>query len=401
MEDYPYLDHKGQPLQKLPVIFDTDIDVQGEITGRPFAGNIEKLQRLHDMLSASMARGFAIANSPKWMYQKGTVDANKLGNNFSTLEVKGPIMPQLATFNGVPSATLDLLTWTEKGIEKGSSVYGISRGEPPKGIKAAVALQFLDEQEMQRESRGMAKRQRRIIEIYKMMLSRMQQYYKPEDGRIFRYLGEDNQYMVVDFASMDITGNFDIRIENSSALPDSKTGKIAAILDLNTATQADPMFNKEAIAQMLELGNDRRFKNQATSSLKAAQFKVQQILSGQSMPEPREWDDFLVEYPLFIQVLRQREFKGEDPAVMQGLEQYVTGMEYLMWKKAQINPIFKQKVMMFAEYPVFYQVPMMGVPTGLPPMNPSAGGEAAVGQMQSQQAELGDQQQVLNEQGVK
>lgn len=396
MIDYPYLDHKGQPLQQLPVVFDTDIDVQGEITGRPFTANIEKMQRLHDMLSASMARGYAIANSPKWMYQKGTVDPNKLANNFSSLEFKGPIPPQLVAFNGVPTATLDLLTWTEKGIEKGSSVYGISRGEPPKGIKAAVALQFLDEQEMQRESRGMAKRQRRIIEIYKMMLSRMQQYYKAEDGRIFRYLGEDNQYLVVDFSTMDITGNFDIRIENSSALPDSKTGKIAAILDLNTATQADPMFSKEAIAQMLELGNDRRFKNQSTSALKAAQYKLQLILNGQPAPEPRPWDDFIVEYPLFIQTLRQREFKGEDPTVMAGLEMYVKGMEYEMWKKAQMNPMFKQKVMMFAEYPVFFQVPIM-MPNQAAQPAPT---EGAVGPMDSQTNEMNEQKQVINEQGA-
>jgi hypothetical protein len=389
LDGYPYKHNQ------LPVVFDTDIDSQGEITGRPFTANIEKLQRLHDMTSASMARGFAIANSPKWLYAKGSIDANKLTNQYSSLEFKGPVAPQLASFNGVPSASLDILAWSEKGIEKASSVYGISRGEPPKGIKAAVALQFLDEQEMQRESRGMAKRQRRIINIYEMSLALMQQFYTPEDGRIFKYLGEDNSYLVSDFSTMDISGEYDIKIENSSSLPDSKTGKIAAILDLNTATQADPMFNKEAIAQMLDLGNDRRFKIQNTSALKAAQFKLQKILNGEPSPEPRSFDDFLVEYPVFMQAIRQREFKGEEPSVMEALINYITGMEFEMWKKAQMNPMFMQKAMMFSDYPAFYKIPLMA--PAMAAAGPQASGTDTVGKMESNNAEMADQQAMKNE----
>lgn len=378
---------------KLPFIFDTDIDAQGELTGRPFVGNIEKLQRLHDMVSASAARGFAIASSPKWVYAKGSIDPNKLTNSYSSLEFKGPIPPSLQSYNGVPQASMPMLEWVEKGIEKAATIYGISRGEPPAGVKAAVALQFLDEQELQRESRGMSKRQKRIIELNKMTLSLIQQFYTKEDGRILKILGEDNEYLILDLASMDLSGEFDIRIENSSSLPDSKTGKIAAILDLNTATQADPMFNKEAIAQMLDLGNDKRFKQQATSGLKAGQVKLQKILTKQPCPESRDFDDFIVEYPLFVSALRQREYKGEDEQIVNELSKYIQGMEFVMWKKAQMNPIFKQKIMMFNDYPIFYKVPLMA-PAPMP-----APGEKPVGPMESNQAEMKQQQQIDQQQG--
>src|SRR5690606_38766906 len=160
---------------------------------------------------------------------------------------------------------------------------------------SAVALQFLNEQETSRESLGMAKRQVRILGIYKMILSRMQQFYTPDDGRIFRYLGEDNSYLVQSFERLDISGDYDIRFENSSSLPDTKSGRIAAIMELNKATQADPMFNKEAIAQMLDLGNDKRFRGESTAGLKAAQFKLQQILDQTGYTEPKTYDDFIVE----------------------------------------------------------------------------------------------------------
>ena len=133
-EKYPY-DHK-----KLPVIFDTDIDVDGEITGRPFTANIERLQRLHDMVTASMAKGYAIASSPKLVYPKGAIDPNQFTNGYAAIEYAGPVAPQLVTYNGIPNASLDFRAVLEKDIEKQSSVYGISRGEPPKGIKVATSF---------------------------------------------------------------------------------------------------------------------------------------------------------------------------------------------------------------------------------------------------------------------
>jgi len=352
IEKYPYKDNL------LPVVYDTDIDLRDSLNGKPFLSNIDKLQRLHDMTSSSMARGIAITNSPKWFYQKGSVDPQKLGNNYSSVEVRGPIEPKLVSFNGLPVGGFQMLEIAERGIQQGSVVSSVSMGEPPKQIESAVALQFLNEQETSRESLGMAKRQARVLAIYKMILSRMQQYYTPQDGRIFRYLGEDNSYLVQSFEKLDISGSYDIRFENSSSLPDTKSGRIAAIMELNKATQADPMFNKEAIAQMLDLGNDKRFRGESTAGLKAAQFKLQQILDQSGVSEPKPYDDFLVEYPIFIQALRQREYKGADDVVMSGLTNYVKAMEYLMWEKARMNPAFALRAMAFPTYPVFFKIPM-------------------------------------------
>lgn len=352
-DKYPYKDNM------LPVVYDTDIDLRDSLNGKPFLSNIDKLQRMHDMTSSSMARGIAIANSPKWFYQKGSVDPTKLGNNFSSVEVRGPIQPQLVTFNGMPQGGFQMLEIAERGIQQGAVVSSVSMGEPPKQIESAVALQFLNEQETSRESLGMAKRQVRVLGIYKMILSRMQQFYTPEDGRIFRYLGEDNTYLVQSFEKLDISGDYDIRFENSSSLPDTKSGRIAAIMELNKATQADPMFNKEAIAQMLDLGNDKRFRGESTAGLKAAQFKLQQILDQTGYTEPKTYDDFIVEYPLFIQAIRQREYKGSDDAVIMALTNYIKSMEFLMWEKAKMNPAFAARAMGFPTYPAFFKIPMM------------------------------------------
>lgn len=351
---YPYRDNL------LPVVYDTDIDLRGKNGGKPFASNIEKLQRLHDMLSTSTARAFAIGSSPKWLYPKGAVDPNKLSNNYSSVEYKGPNEPKLVSFTAVPQGSDAFMGIVERGIEKGSAVFGGARGEPPRGVKSAVALQFLNEQETQRESYGMSKRQERAGSMYKMLLSRCQQFYTPQDGRIFKYFGEDNSYLISSFETMDISGDYDIFFENSSSLPDTKSGRIASIIDLNQATPQDPLFKREQIAQMLDLGNDKRFRSEAQASLKSAQSKLQKVLYGDRSIQPRDWDDFLTEYPIFVKSLRERAYKGTSPEIEAGLIEYIRGMEALIWEKTKLNPAYMMAVgRIIPEFPIFLRIPMI------------------------------------------
>lgn len=365
---------------KLPVIFDTDIDLDGELHGRPFVDNIARLQSLHNMVMASMAKSFAISANPKWVYPDGTVSINKLTNEYGSLSYKGTVAPQLVSFSGINKDSYALSDKTEKHIQQQSSVYGISRGEPPKGIKAAVALQFLDEQELQRESRGMGKRQRRILDVYKMCLQLMSQHYTKEDGRIFKMLGADNSYLIKTF-NLEGVSNYDIRMQNSSSLPDSKTGKIAAILDINQATAADPYFGKEEISNILDMGNDQRFKDKFAVSVKAANTVIQKIMDGVTGLDPNEWDDFIVQYPIFLRALQEREYKDEEKTIADELVVYITSMEYLMMEKIMVSPQFKARVDMFYMFPTFYKVPPTQPPIpGQPGSTPA--GPTIIGQPQ-------------------
>lgn len=365
---------------KLPVVFDTDIDVPDELHGRPFLVNIAQLQNMHNMMMASSARNMAVASMPKWVMPKGTVHRDKLNNEYGIIEYSGPVAPQMVTYSAMSRDLYEMTDKVERYIEKGSAVYGISRGEPPKGIKAAVALQFLDEQETQRESRGMAKRQRRILDTYKMMISVMGDYYKPEDGRMIRIIGQDNSYLMKSFQKADFNCAYDVRLLNSSALPDSKAGKISAILDLNTATQADPMFGKEEISQMLDLANDDRFKDRASIAVKAAETIIWKILNREPVQEPQEWDDFIVMYPILLKSLQERTYKESEQDIVQGLKQYVMVMEGLMYNKAIKSPIFAAQLQRFYMFPVLFTVPAVPTNPAPAPINTTPINTGAVAQ---------------------
>ena len=363
---------------KLPCVFDTDIDVPDELHGRPFLTNIAQLQNLHNMAMASIARNMAVASMPKWVMPKGAVHRDKLNNEYGIIEFSGPIAPQLVTYNALSRDLYEMPDKIERYIEKGSAVYGISRGEPPKGIKAAVALQFLDEQETQRESRGMAKRQRRILDTYRMMISVMGDNYKPEDGRMIRILGKDNAYLMESFTEANFNCAYDVRLLNSSALPDSKAGKISAILDLNTATQADPMFGKEEITQMLDLANDEKFKDKASVGVKVAETVVWNILNRKPVQEPQEWDDFIVMYPIILKALQERVYKPTEQDIVDNLKAFILTMEGLMYNKALKSPVFAVQLQRFYMFPVLFQAPMN--PAVPAQMNPQGANTQAVSQ---------------------
>lgn len=365
---------------KLPVVFDTDIDIPDELHGRPFLTNIAQLQNLHNLCMASIARNLAVSSMPKWVMPKGAVHRDKLNNEYGIIEYSGPIAPQMVTYSAINKDLYEMPDKIERYIEKGSSVYGISRGEPPKGIKAAVALQFLDEQELQRESRGMAKRQRRILDTYKFMISVMGDYYKPEDGRMIRILGQDNSYLLQSFSQADFNCAYDVRLLNASALPDSKAGKISAILDLNTATQADPMFGKEEITQMLDLANDDRFKDKASVAVKAAETVVWNILNRLPVQEPQEWDDFIVMYPILLKALQERVYKATEQDIVQNLKAYIMTMEALMYNKAIKSPVFAVQLQKFYMFPVLFEVPVVPTNPAPAPINTTPINTGAVAQ---------------------
>ena len=156
--------------------------------------------------------------------------------------------------------------------------------------------------------------------------------------------------------NQDFDFNCSVDIQNTSALPDSKAGRIQAIVDLNQATATDPIFKREEVVQMLDLGADETFKNEATVSLRAAQSILSDILDGNgNVPEPQPYDDLLVHYGVFMRALQARTFKEVLPSqIQQVITERITTIEFLMWERSLKNQAFMAKVSMLDNYPVFF-----------------------------------------------
>jgi hypothetical protein len=276
-----------------------------------------------------------------------------LGNDATIVEYAGGVPPRLEQLSPTSPEIFNYMDKLEMYIQKISGVHGISRGTPPPGIRAGVALQFLDEQEAERENNGVSKRNSAIREAAKQTIALMGQHYKDEDGRLVRLLGKDNTYYIRSFRRADFSKIYDVRIQNSSALPDQKSAKIQSIIDLS---QSFPrLFREEQVVDMLDLGTIDSFKDKATVSVKCAESENDSILNNEPAAEPKEWEDLLIHYAIHVKALQERSFKEEVPGPAQAaLIEHIKITEMLMWNRARTNGLFKQELLMLDNFPIFF-----------------------------------------------
>ena len=366
MKEFPY--EHGQ----LPIIVDRDIEIDGELWGRSGITNIEQMQRHSNNIESGVARDLGLGSAPKWVVPKGSVEWRSLGNDFTVAEYKGPTAPQLIASNPVSQHAVVKQEQMRSRMGKLMKVYDISSGDVPAGVTANSALRFLDEQESQALAVDEKKRKRRILDTYKMMLNIMSQYYQPEDERMTRKLGKNNDYMIENMKNANFSEVADIQIQNTSALPDTKSGKIAAITDLNVATQADPIFRREEVIEMLDLGLDDKFTQEASYSVEASRLVFESLVAGRPVTPPQMHDDLMVYYTMMFRAIQSISFKTRvKPEVQTTVYKYISTLEGLLWIKARKNPKLASELAMLNFYPMFFDVgDVASEPT--PPLDPES-----------------------------
>lgn len=342
----------------LPYVEDKDIEVPDDFWGRPFLVNLEQLSKMYDLIQSSIARNQGVASAPKMVFPEGSIDLKKANNEWGALPFKGPVAPQILQHNYVNKGEFELQDRLEDKMRKFSSLMEISEGKVPSGVTAYSAIRYLDEQEYQRASNTIAKRKERILQIYRQVIGLMAQYYTPEDGRTVRILGKNNEYLIKSFKDFNFSKIYDVKIENISSLSNTRTGRIADIIDLNAANQKDPLFGKKEMVGLLDLGLNDAFKEETNYAADTARSILDMILEGEpNIPQPEATDDLIEWYFIFSRHVESPEYKLKTPPeIKMALDKYIETLEYLMWSKGQVNPLFAQKVAQFPKFPMFFNV---------------------------------------------
>jgi hypothetical protein len=357
------LEITAHPLKEgeLPLKVDYDIKVAREPYGRSFISNIEQMQDLYNSIRSGIARDVKVGAMPKWAVPKGSVKISSLSNEFTIMEYTGAKAPEIIHNPPISDKLLGLEDKLEKQISQHSSLFDISRGIVPTGVTANSALRFLDEQEDRRVAPLKKKRRKRIVEAYRLLVSIMGEYYSADDGRTARILGKANEYLIKSFKQADFTQIYDIKLQQSSSLPDTKTGKISMIVDMNAVTQDDPVFKKEEIVEIMDMANDERFISGATVATRAAQEIMDLIYDEEfdKVPEPETYDNNIVHWNVFYKAIQALSFRTRVPKeTRKFLITRMTTIEGLMYAQAKKNGKYLQALMTIPEYPLFY-VPEM------------------------------------------
>lgn len=375
--------YKMMPDCELPFVPDFDIEMDDEFWGRPFLVNIEQLNNMFDLIQSGIARNIGVASHPKLLIAEGTVNLKQANNEYGVMQFRGPQKPEWLQHNYVNRGEFEIQDRLIKMMDQQAKVFEISKGQTPSGVTAATAIRLLEDQESTANQNTVEKKRKRVKAIYWKTMLMMNANYRDDDGRVVAVLGEDNEYMVEDFSQKP---KFDklasVDMEYVSALSDSRSGRVADIIDLNAANQKEPTFGRKEIIKLLDLGLEDAFKEEMSYSSVTSKTILEKLKKGQKVPPPEPTDDLIEMYGIFSRYVESLSYKTKlNPAVKKGIKDYIFGLEYLMTEQAKSNMLFATKVQTFDKFPMFYEVGaditmMPPQPTGQTPV------QGGLGQMQ-------------------
>lgn len=332
----------------------TDLDIPGVNHGVAAMEQVKQIQSMHNSISSLIAKNIYLTAHPKWLVPKGAAKIEALGNDATIVQFQGPVAPQLATYNSNSSEVYNFRATLKEEMEQVYGVHGVSRGQPPGGVTAAVALQFLNEQEAERASEEISKKNEFIKCIAKKILSVAGDYYETEDNRLIRILGKENKYLLRHFDAANLSKPYDIKIDLGNAIADSKAGKTQRIIEL---IQYKPdALTAEQTVELLELGSSEKAVNMITAAVRTAESEVEDILQGKPVADPEAFDDLIVHWRVKVKSMQSRSFKEEVPVEFrEALKENVAMIEFLAIEKAQENPKFQAELAQLSLFPLFYK----------------------------------------------
>lgn len=364
-DEYPY-EHGDWPWERM-----TDLDVPSQLHGFSMYNHLVPLQHQYNKLSSLIHRNYTLFAHPKWMMPKGAATIQSLGNAATIVEYSGQRPPELVSFNSTPSEVFGFRDQLREEMQQIYGVHGVSRGAPPPGIRAGIALQFLEEQENQRRNAQIVKHNDFIKRTFKKAASLVGQFYKTDDKRILKVLGKENEYDIRALEDADLTGPWDIELQTTTALSDSKAGKISQIIELRNAFGPELMSTEMAV-DMLELGQIQKFFSTITNAIKAAESENEDLLDGRKVSPPERFENHIHHWRVHFNMMQSRSFKEDVPLEYKTkVYQHVKAHEALMQDLAMKNPAFAQEMLTLTGYPAVLQVPSPQAPG---PMGPGGGG---------------------------
>lgn len=369
----------------LPVERITDMDIDGMLHGVSRINNILQLQNQHENTLTLRGRNIFLSAHPKWMMPKGACNINRLSNQVTVVQYAGPVEPKLVTYSSVPN---DVVQYQEAIRSEMNDTYGSNpmlRGEPPPGVIANAALQFLDTRAQEAMSLPQAKADLFEINTYNKRLAVISANYTEDDERTFQVVGKDQKWQVKHFDVKALRGKYMIVLNISSDLPKRKDALMQTVFQMSQIWPQ--LFPGEAVAEMFRLGHAQKYLSAGASSWQAAEQENYTASMGEKVPEPVPYEDLITHWKSHWKQLTHPAFQGWGKKEQEALLTHTLVTEFIMLEKSKTNTIFAAKLQELVVWPLLLPLPpdmgqAQGPSPGMPaaaleaPEDPAAGGSA-------------------------
>lgn len=363
--------HGELPIERL-------VDIQNglELPGQSFIDKVKTIASQINNSLNSVVKMMMLAGYVKWFVESGSVDDQALNNDISIVKIKpGSKPPVLAQANPVGANQWQFIEKLQEWFYQFAKSNSVVRGEPPPGVTAYVALQYLSESESRRINTEVQQFNQFVRGVYEKALKVAGQYYKPDEERTMMIMGKDNRWETFPLDVRTLTKPYAIMIQNTSGLSDSKAARTQQLIDLNAAFPGT--LPQEQVLEMVGLGQGEKFIDIGSAAAKAAEAENEMIMDGQGQVEPMEGEDHLTHYRIHVQAIQPLGFKQKaPPEIQEQMKLHIAATEYMLLDKAVQNPALAQALAALPYFPMFAELPPVP-PT--PPMMPPEGQVAPSG----------------------
>lgn len=350
---------------ELPCARFTDYDDPVSAHGRSFYESLKLPSVMINNMMKVAYRSFVLAAYPKIIMQQDSVNMYSMANGPFVMEYNpGAREPKIVSFTATNGDFFPLSDHVERFMEKNSGTFGISRGDQVPNARARSILNFYEEQEQERESSQIRKFNAFIEKAAKQILANSSDFYKPDDGRTIRVVGKNNQYKLAKMnENTKLSSNANVKIERTTALSESKQGRIDQINTLSSipiaGQEGTGLFTREQILSMIEVADTATFFEMSAAPAEAASSENEDMFEGIAVPAPADYQSHLVHWNVHYQWIQSREFtdtEGVPEEVKNATLDHLRTHEMMLYEKAKHNLTLAMALSQNTYFPAVYKL---------------------------------------------
>lgn len=348
---------------ELPCVRWVDVENEEQLSGESFIEKVKAMSSQYNNLTNMIIKQQMLCSHPHWFVEGGSVDDQALGNDVTIVRVKpGFRNPTLAQSNPVSPQIFEFRENLKQEFYSMAKSNSVVQGQPPPGVTAFVALQYVSESENRRISTDVATVNESIRLVYDKILKVCGQFYKKNDKRTIMVLGKDNRWNSLAYNPESLQGPYSIYLQSSSALPESKALRTQFILDM--AKTFPNLFPESQLAEMLDLGNSEKVLDIASLAARSAEDENEYILDGKGQIEPAAYEDLITHWRIHVAAIQDIGFKTQSsPEVQEAMKDHLLATEMLIWQQSIKSQSFAQLVnVQMPQFPILFEVPKPPTP---------------------------------------
>jgi hypothetical protein len=194
----------------------------------------------------------------------------------------------------VPSYVFKELENLLYDLDQISGQHEVSHGQTPPGVKSGIAIRYLQEQDDTKLGPTVRNLEKAWKRLAKMWLKMAREYYDPQEARMVKHVGKNNEVAVEDFHAAEMPMEPDVIVVSGSSLPESKAARQEFLKELyGMGVFVDPKTGQndnQRFLKMLEIGGTEEAFDDISADLNAAEMENRYAMEGREIAV-HEWDN--------------------------------------------------------------------------------------------------------------